>query len=160
MKNLLIIRECIWWPHVTFAEVGCCYSQRVQTNVTQSLSAFRREMVFCVAGEYSAHTHTHTHTHIHSHTHTHTLFLSLSLEVADNQRDSTRVPICDLFCIRLYRVLRIHGTLAQNVTRRDFLGTRRSLLTHCLFRLPEQCLCIVKIIWLRTDSVRSIVATK
>jgi len=31
MKNLLIIRESIWWPHLAFAEVECCPSQRVRT---------------------------------------------------------------------------------------------------------------------------------
>ena len=76
MKNLFIIRECIWWPHLTFAEVECCSSQRVQTHVTHSLSALRRELVFCVAGEYSSHTHTHTHTLSLS------LCLSLSLSIS------------------------------------------------------------------------------
>jgi hypothetical protein len=152
MKNLLIIRESIWWPHLTFAEVEFCSSQRVRTDVMHSLSSFRRELVFCIAGEYSSHTHIHTHT----------LSLSLSLSVAVTQRDSTRVPIRyfqDLFNIRLYQGWRTYGTFAQNVTRRDFFGTRHSLLTHFLFLLPDQCLCIVKIIWLRTDSIRCTAVT-
>jgi hypothetical protein len=55
----------------------------------------------------------------------------------------------------------LNGTRTQNGTRKDFFGTRLSLLPHFfLFVLPHQRLSIVKNSWLRTDCIWITVATK
>ena len=145
-RKYLVVPLDIRWSGVLFQPKS---TDGYYTFPFRSAGLLRSEWVFV------------THTHTHTHTLSLSLSLCLSLEVADTQRDS--MPIThfrDLFLIRLYQGLKTYGTLTQNVTRRDFLGTLHSLLTHVLFRLPDQCLYIVKIIWLRTDSTRSTVATK
>ena len=115
-------------------------------GITHSLSAFRRELVFCIAGEYSSHTHTHTHT----------LSLSLSLSLssfADTQQDSTPITdFRDLFRIRLYQGWRTYGTLTQKSLEETSLACG----IHCWRIFYSFCLTSVSIRWRLSDCLQRV----